>query len=992
MARKSYLYGSLLLLILLPLVLLLYETEPLLAQQSAGEIRITEFMASNDTILADEDGAFSDWLEVHNGQATELDLTGWYLTDDATNLTKWQFPTTTLASDGFLVIFASSKNRVIAGSQLHTNFKLGSAGEYLALVQPDGVTVASEYSPQYPQQWADISYGLDESGNAHYFTTSTPGSVNGSSATLGPTIEQASHTPAQPMSNEDLMITATMTSSLSSVMSPTLHYRVMYSDILTVTMRDDGTQGDGAANDGVYGAMIPQSAYQAGEMVRYYLTAEDAKGRVSRWPLFQSATNSAEYLGTMVNDATVTSQLPILYWFVQDMVAAQTREGTRASLFYDGRFYDNVFVRERGISSTEWPKISYKFDFNQGDHFVVSAAQEAVEELNLNTTYSDKAYIRQALAFESYRDSGSAYSLSFPMRVQQNGEFHSVAIFVEQLDERYLRRHGLDDEGALYKMYNVLDSATVDVEKKTRLTEDSSDLQALIDGISQPAPQRVTYLYDHVNIAAMINYLATAVIIHDIDIGNKNYYLYRETNNSGEWRFLPWDKDLTFGRNWVDGALLNDTIWADNDQESSYPITINWNALVDLIIDDFENNPVMREMYLRRLRTLMDQLLQAPTTAADQLRYEKRLEAYFTQLEADVALDAAKWPVEWGSPQTLREAIDVIKNDYLAVRRVHLYNTHGPTSAGIIPDGQGTSTVNFGTIEHNPASGNQEEEYFTLVNPNPYAIDISGWKVTNDVRLIFQPGVVIPANGTLYVSPNRLAFRSRATTPTGGEGHFVQGDYTGKLSDVAGALALYNAEGSLMAQTTFGGSSALAGKLIISELNYHPPAEGATDGDEFEFVELQNVSTDTLDLSGITFSDGISYTLPVSTTLAPQQILLLVQNESAFATRYADHNVTIGGIYSKKFSNDGESVSLSDQNGDLITSFEYNDQLPWPESADGEGHTLVRKTPPGDANDASNWQASTNLYGSPCKAEPPDETNYCLLGGQRIYLPLIIGE
>ncbi len=992
MARRIYLYGWFLLFILLPLILLLYQTDVLLAQQSAGGVQISEFMASNNMTLADEDGAYSDWLEIHNSQTTALDLTGWYLTDDATNLTKWQFPTMTLTADSYLVVFASNKNRALSGSELHTNFKLGSGGEYLALVQSDGTTIASEYSPQYPQQWADISYGLDESATPHYFTTPTPGSVNGLSATLGPTIRNASHTPSQPTTSEDLVVTAEITSSLSSVLSPTLHYRVMYNQVSTLPMLDDGNHGDGAANDGVYGATIPQSAYQTGEMVRYYLTAEDPEGRVSRWPLFQNPTNSAEYLGTMVSDTVMTSSLPILYWFVEDTVAAQTRDGTRASLYYNGRFYDNVFVRERGISSTEWPKKSFKFDFNQGDHFVVAATQDPIEELNLNTTYSDKAYIRQALAFESYRDSGSAYSVSFPMRVQQNGQFHSVAIFVEQIDKRYLKRNGLDEEGALYKMYNTLDSATVGVEKKTRLTEDHSDLQALIDGIGLPAPQRVTYLYDNVNIAAIINYLATAVIIHDIDIGNKNYYLYRDTNISGEWRFLPWDKDLTFGRNWANGTLLNDTIWANNDQESSYPITINWNTLVDVIIDDFGNNPTMREMYLRRLRTLMDELLQSPTTAAEQLHYEKRLEAYFTQLEADVALDAAKWPLNWGTPQTLREAIDIMKNDYLAVRRVHLYNTHGPPSSGIIPDDQGTSTVNFGVIENNPPSGNQEEEYFTLVNPNNYAIDISGWRVTNDVRLIFQAGVVIPANGTLYVTPNLVAFRNRATTPTGGEGHFAQGNYTGKLSDVAGALALYNAEGALMGQTSFGGSSDLAGKLIVSEINYHPPVEGAIDGDEFEFVELQNISSETIDLSGVTFSDGISYTIPVSTTLAPQQMMLLIQNESAFTTRYATHEAVIGGIYSKKFSNDGESVSLSDQHGNLITSFEYNDQPPWPERADGNGHTLVRKTPPGDPNDAINWQASTNLYGTPCKAEPPDETNYCSFGTQRLYLPVVIGE
>ena len=142
----------------LPLVRLLYGSGRLLAKPLSGEVRISEFMASNDSTLTDEDGDYSDWIEIHNGQDTDVDLSGWYLTDNTDNLTKWQFPTMTLAVDRYLLVFASNKNRVTspselgasdggAAAQLHTNFKLRSSGEYLALVQPDGATIAWEYTP-----------------------------------------------------------------------------------------------------------------------------------------------------------------------------------------------------------------------------------------------------------------------------------------------------------------------------------------------------------------------------------------------------------------------------------------------------------------------------------------------------------------------------------------------------------------------------------------------------------------------------------------------------------------------------------------------------------------------------------------------------------------------------------------------------------------------------------------------------------------------------
>ena len=126
---------------------------------AASDVLITEFMAVNDRTLADEDGANPDWLEIYNSGTNAVNLAGWYLTDSAANLTQWQFPATSLPPDGYLVVFASGKNRAVAGLPLHTNFKLGNNGGYLALVKPDGATVAFSY-PIYPVQVADVSYGI----------------------------------------------------------------------------------------------------------------------------------------------------------------------------------------------------------------------------------------------------------------------------------------------------------------------------------------------------------------------------------------------------------------------------------------------------------------------------------------------------------------------------------------------------------------------------------------------------------------------------------------------------------------------------------------------------------------------------------------------------------------------------------------------------------------------------------------------------------------
>lgn len=124
---------------------------------------ISELLADNEGGLRDSDGEYEDWLEIFNPDADTIDLGGYYLTDNPENLTKWQIPENTeLASNDYLVIFASGKDRAVAGQQLHTNFKLDNTGEYLALIGPDGTTVASEYAPTFPLQFDDASYGIEQ--------------------------------------------------------------------------------------------------------------------------------------------------------------------------------------------------------------------------------------------------------------------------------------------------------------------------------------------------------------------------------------------------------------------------------------------------------------------------------------------------------------------------------------------------------------------------------------------------------------------------------------------------------------------------------------------------------------------------------------------------------------------------------------------------------------------------------------------------------------
>src|SRR5688500_5996956 len=149
------------------------ESRRLLA--GVGPLVISEFMADHSAGLVDENNEFSDWIEIHNPTATAVNVDGYYLTDDAALLTKWRLPAVNIGANGYLIVFASDKDRTTP--RLHTNFNLSTEGEYLRLVRPDGVPASDAYAPEFPQQVENVSYGV-LGGAERYFTSPTPGAPN----------------------------------------------------------------------------------------------------------------------------------------------------------------------------------------------------------------------------------------------------------------------------------------------------------------------------------------------------------------------------------------------------------------------------------------------------------------------------------------------------------------------------------------------------------------------------------------------------------------------------------------------------------------------------------------------------------------------------------------------------------------------------------------------------------------------------------------------
>lgn len=1125
-----------------------------------GDLVISEFMASNDTGIRDEDQNRSDWIEVLNVSDHNIDLNGWFLTDSANDRDRWKFPEHQLSPNESVVVFASGKNRAIAGKELHTNFRLSADGEYLGLVRPDGVTVEFDFGASYPQQIRDQSYGLAQPtaegvkltpapagrllvpsvqnggdqleqrwtevtfddtlwtpnvvaigyekstgyeqilGNdvaalmhslnrsaylrfpfqlthpervfsltlsaryddgyvayingkevarknapaeltwnsgataAHrdrdaiipervtilssdlagvlqagsnvlsihalnddivstdflmipeltatmiedvqltpprYFAAPSPGRPNGQGSTSS--ILEVTHSPTTPQANEPLVIHATTASSTTPITPLNVYYRVMFGDEIMVSMVDDGTQGDKTSGDGIWSVTLPAGLAAPGQMIRYRITAGTDAADAARSPLFQDPLNSEQYYGTMIADPSIQSNLPVIHFFMEDPAAANVQPGTRGAIYHNGKFYDNVEVDPTGRSvGLSGPKKSHDVQFTSDHWFEFTDENFVMNDFDIISDYWNREKVRVALGYQTLNAVGTPAHLSRLVRTEHNGEFYGTYFFVDGGNEEFLRRAGLNPTGALYKMNLNFSIGLGSYKKQTRTWEDSSDLRALFNGLDLTGDAKIKYLMDNVDMAAMANYLAGLVIMAHGDCCSKNLYVYRDTEGTGEWEAVPWDVDSAFGRGGV--ALAQSYV-----VEAGGIFNGSDNSLIKALYDEV---PGFRQMYLRRLRTLMDQFVQPPGTPENELYFENEVDKLIAQLAPDVPADFAKWGSWKTDPVTERithgqvgvpswqEEIGLLRNEYLPKRRVYLYNSLKQVNGGKeLPAQVGAPEIKFGDVDASPVSGNQDEEYIELQNPQSVAVDISGWKLTGGIQHTFAPGTVIPAGGKIYVSPNVRAFRARTTGPSGGQGLFVQGNYQGHLSNHGTEVTLVAPGDTAVQKLVTNAALTPAQKFLrVSEIMFNPEArtsDGRFAAQDFEFIELVNTSTtESIDLTHVRLTGSVEFQFP-ATSLAPGQRIVVANQQDALIHRYGNQ-IPFAGQYGNtiegwSLGNGGDEIQLDLGAGDPIQSFRFDDV--WYPGADGRGSSLtmvdVGSSNPALWSESRGWRSTT---------------------------------
>lgn len=987
------------------------------ASLSSAQVRLNEFMAANDSTIVPGAvaGTFNDWIELYNESAEPADLGGWHLTDNAANLAKWTFPAgTIIPGNGYRIVFASGSGAPDANGNLHTNFSLSAAGEYLALTKPDN-SVASEFETggqPFPPQQENVSYGRKPDDlSSVYFAAPTPGAANAAGGYLPVAAVQASVKRG--------FYTAPLTVTLSTATAGASIYYTLDS---SPPLKADGTA---AATAKLYSEPIAISTTtilrSAGVKTSWQSTAVDsqsyifpndvaAQTRPSTYPttwgtgntgdyavdpqVSKSAADATRFQAGLRNLPTLSVSTTMANFFgtsgiytqstndaLEAVVSAEYFQPAGGSAPVDGvnaveGFQIDCGMKVQGGSSRNFSssaKHSFSLRFRGdvgpgklsydlfGDGSVTSFNSVQLRAMYNNSwTHSDASQRARATMIPDQwmRDSLLAMGRTDAghgrfVNLYLNGLFWGVYNLHERVDnDHYAAYTGADPDKAFG--YNP---GSFSAAEQTSFNAMKS---AVTSGNWATIQQRL-------DVNAYIDYYIMQHFGHNDDLKTDgNWRAAGGGPGNYPWRLYLWDSERV-----LESPTNVSTLASSQDGV----------AIIDTIAKQAEFQARFADRAWKYLTNGG-----ALTNARNRARYQARV----TELDDAITGESARWGDNrsgGGGPS----------GDYTRT------NNWLPAIFGPLTGSTPTGGVLGATNSWFPETGTTNRTATILA-----AWKTQRWTGTTVTKLpatdppVFnvngtpQFGGVIPENGTLtltggtgalYVTTDGSDPRQEGGTVQPGLSAYTAGSAIALTSSgIVRARWFDGTRWSALNEATFyiEPLASATSALRITEIHYNPP--GATpqeqlaaaaltpartfSGDDFQFLEILNNGPAAVNLSGCQLSGGITLTFG-NVPLAAGARAVIAEDAAAFAAR-CGNTTTPAAIWTGALAHSGETVTLLDSTGAPITSVSYHDgkTLGWPNRADGDGSSLELVNPDADPANPASWRSSIIYNGTPGSTGP----------------------
>ncbi len=938
----------------------------------------------------------ADWIELYNNGASAVSLLNWSLTDDGLIPAKWVLPNLTIPAGGYLVIVADNLDlKDNPGGYLHTNFKLSADGEFLGLYDQTGAPV-SVVSPGYPKMTAFQSYARNAGGTLQYSDTPTPGAANAgayftglvavptvnnpgrhypstvsvtlSCATAGATIRYTTD------GTEPTATSAVASSPLNFNVSAVLRARAFLAGAVpSATITHTYLVNQSAARKSLPAACLTGDGSQAFFRPFGVFAVVNNNTNSGNGPLNYTGgvwSNHPNATSLLAGNAGLTAEDPALYNAPMQSGKPAERPVSFEILHTDAtadlrtgsflRCAGSPYSRQRYIlamqnsgtpnpdtrwtsSATEKPQLNLFFRDDLGPSpltypLVPGSVVTKYDNIRLRAGKND-------ISNPFIRDEFTRRLMLSMGQVTVRGDF--VNFYLNGLFKGY---------------YNICERPREPFFQEARGTAHSFDVRnitVIADGDTLAYNELINYaktrnmavyadyvgLTQRLDVTNLADYILLNADAAMADWPGNNYVMDRERAADGVFRFSVWDGEGGFGGFGRNPAykIFND-IYTTTPASETVPAKLLYSVLrtsaewkllaADRIQKHYFNNGALTDGKKQALFNALAAQVQPIMTETGSGTVSTFLNVWFYGQG-----DTTRYTLSGGTTGTLVNTPS---------RRSALFTGHfdDPNGGVFVPG-------------FYPAQGLWPATVAPVFSQN-------GGAIGTGINLTISNA---NAGGTIYYTTNGLDPRTPGSgTPGTAQGLAYGAAIPISQTTVVKARVLYNAEWSPLMEATFTATATVP--ILITELHYNPLPQGATDGDEFEFIELKNVGATTVQLNGIHFTAGVTFAFPAGATLTPGAFAVLAKNSAQFATRYP--GVTLAGQYADKLDNGGETVTLADAANTAIFSVAYGDSAPWPGAADGGGKSLVpvqRNTNPAP-NNAANWRASVNTGGSPGQNEP----------------------
>lgn len=894
------------------------------------------------------------------------------------------------------------------GSELHTSFQLSKAGEYLALIRPDG-SIATEFAPAYPQQEDNVSYGYDQgSDEVGYLATPTPGQANASR------IEGFVEAPVFSV-DHGFFESPFLVTLRSATPQATIRYTLDGSAPTALNGEDYNSPLNIEQTTVLRAAAFKSGFEDSPVTTQSYFFLEDIAGQSigvgppPGWPR-SWGSNVVDYgmdlsivglTGSEKREAVkeALADLPSisLVLDLDDLFDSDTgiyanafgrgrnweRPASVELMFVDGTegFQIDAGLRIRGgfSRSENNPKHAFRLFFRDEILNYPMFGDEGVDEfenLDLRTSqnYSwsfngdgRNTMNRDVFSRDTQRDMGMPYTRSRYYHLYLNGQYWGLF----QSQERAEASFGASYFGGNKDDFDVLKSTGptdgfYDIEATDGSTDVWGDLWSTVNDLADAASEEDAHaIYMELqglnpdgtrnidfpvllDVDNLIHYMLIVFYTGNFDAPISAFLGNEQINNFYTLKDRNAAEGFRFFTHDNEHTLLPEASQGFN-RTGPYPAGSTFQ----------ESNPqwIHQQLmhsaeYRMRFADIAQKHLNndgALTTAASTQRFLTRAD----EIEKAILAESARWgDSKRDDPLTKddwSQALAVIRDNFFPGRAEEIIEQL--TRTRTYDDWRATSFVT------NPLP------LFPEVAP-PDFVQHGG---TVDAGFMFS---LVSAADSVYFTLDGSDPRAIGGGIAAGAQRYAAGFPLNQTVTVQ-ARAIENGIWSALSQAQFyvDAQPAQTDAIIISEIHYNPYdpvpeelANGFADNDDFEFIELHNPGSEKVSLAGVAFTDGISFQF-ISQEIEAGDYLVLVRDAAAFSFRYGAE-VPIAGVYAGRLSNSGEQVVLSKLGASRpLDQVTYQTGGSWPDRADGAGSSLVRMD--NAAMVDAQWVASNAFNGLP---------------------------